>query len=105
MPIHEIINAVQFIQGRSGLSMSDLFTAYTYRKLCKIISQIKKGNKMINKKCDIGDAEIEFEHGKLAIQAPGSVVVSSGETIVLVTAVSNQEVREGIDFFLSLIHI
>jgi len=46
VPIHEIIDAVQFIQGRSGLSMSDLFTAYTYRKLCKIILQIKKGNKM-----------------------------------------------------------
>ena len=46
MPIHEIIDAVQFIQGRSGLSMSDLFTAYTYRKLSKIILQIKKGNKM-----------------------------------------------------------
>jgi len=46
VPIHEIIDAVQFIQGRSGLSMSDLFPAYTYRKLCKIISQIKKGNKM-----------------------------------------------------------
>ena len=46
MPIHEIIDAVQFIQGRSGLSMSDLFPAITYRKLCKIISQIKKGNKM-----------------------------------------------------------
>ena len=46
MPIHEIIDAVQFIQGRSGLSMSDLFPAYTYRKLRKIISQIKKGNKM-----------------------------------------------------------
>ena len=46
MPIHEIIDAVQFIQGRSGLSMSDLFPAITYRKLCKIILQIKKGNKM-----------------------------------------------------------
>ena len=46
MPIHEIIDAVQFIQGRSGLSMSDLFPAITYRKLYKIISQIKKGNKM-----------------------------------------------------------
>ena len=46
MPIHEIIDAVQFIQGRSGLSMSDLFPAYTYRKLRKIISQIKKENKM-----------------------------------------------------------
>ena len=52
---------------------------------------------MINKKCDIGDAEIEFETGKLAIQSPGSVVVKSGETMVLVTAVSNQDVREGID--------
>ena len=41
MPIHEIIDAVQFIQGRSGLSMSDLFPAYTYRKLSKFISQIK----------------------------------------------------------------
>ena len=48
---------------------------------------------MINKKCDIGDAEIEFETGKLAIQSPGSVVVKSGETMVLVTAVSNQEER------------
>ena len=46
MPIHEIIDAVQFIQGRSELSMSDLFPGITYRKLCKIISQIKKGNKM-----------------------------------------------------------
>ena len=54
---------------------------------------------MINKKCDIGNSEIEFEHGKLAIQAPGSVVVKSGETMVLVTAVANQGVREGIDFF------
>ena len=54
---------------------------------------------MINKKCEIGDAEIEFETGKLAIQTPGSVVVKSGETMVLVTAVSNQDVREGIDFF------
>jgi len=46
VPIHEIIDAVQFIQGISGLSMSDLFTAYTYRKLSKIILRIKKGNKM-----------------------------------------------------------
>jgi len=54
---------------------------------------------VINKKCDIGNSVIEFEHGKLAIQAPGSVVVKSGETIVLVTAVANEGVREGIDFF------
>ena len=54
---------------------------------------------MINKSCDIGQATIEFETGKLAIQAPGSIVVRSGETTVLVTAVSNNAIREGIDFF------
>ena len=54
---------------------------------------------MINKSCDIGQATIEFETGKLAIQAPGSIVVRSGETTVLVTAVSNNDIREGIDFF------
>ena len=53
---------------------------------------------MINKSCDIGQATIEFETGKLAIQAPGSIVVRSGETTVLVTAVSNNAIREGIDF-------
>tara|TARA_B100000700_G_scaffold326164_1_gene436892 strand:- start:3393 stop:5696 length:2304 start_codon:yes stop_codon:yes gene_type:complete len=52
-----------------------------------------------NVTCNIGDKEIKFETGKLAIQAPGAVVVSSGETNVLVTTVANESVREGIDFF------
>lgn len=49
--------------------------------------------------------EIEFggkpffiETGKVAKQANGSVVVQCGETVVLVTAVSSEEKREGIDF-------
>jgi len=33
------------------------------------------------------------------LQAPGSVVVTSGETTVLVTTVANKTVRDGIDFF------
>jgi polyribonucleotide nucleotidyltransferase len=52
-----------------------------------------------NVKVSIGNSEIAFETGKLALQAPGSVVVTSGETNVLVTTVSNKSVREGIDFF------
>jgi polyribonucleotide nucleotidyltransferase len=48
---------------------------------------------------EIGDMPIEFETGKLAKQANGAVVVRSGETMVLVTAVGAQDVRPGTDFF------
>src|SRR5579862_9343948 len=47
----------------------------------------------------IGDQEITFETGKLAKQADGAVVVRSGETMVLATAVGRPEAREGADFF------
>ena len=52
-----------------------------------------------NVKVSIGNSEIGFETGKLALQAPGSVVVTSGDTNVLVTTVANKSVRDGIDFF------
>jgi polyribonucleotide nucleotidyltransferase len=45
-----------------------------------------------------GDATVSIETGKLARQASGSVVVTMGETIVLVTAVASSDVREGLDF-------
>ncbi|MEZ0283789.1 MAG: polyribonucleotide nucleotidyltransferase, partial [Thermoleophilia bacterium] len=48
---------------------------------------------------EIGDVPIELETGKLAKQANGSVVVRSGDTVVLVTAVGAQEPRPGADFF------
>ncbi len=47
----------------------------------------------------IGEQEISFETGKLAKQADGAVVVRSGETMVLATAVGRSEAREGADFF------
>ncbi|HXY84044.1 MAG TPA: polyribonucleotide nucleotidyltransferase [Gaiellaceae bacterium] len=47
----------------------------------------------------IGGREISFETGKLAKQADGAVVVRSGETMVLATAMGRQEPREGADFF------
>jgi polyribonucleotide nucleotidyltransferase len=47
----------------------------------------------------VGGQEITFETGKLAKQADGAVVVRSGETMVLATAMGRQEPREGADFF------
>ena len=48
---------------------------------------------------EIGDVPITFETGRLAKQANGAVVVRSGDTMVLVTAVGSQEPRPGADFF------
>jgi len=47
----------------------------------------------------VGGHEISFDSGKLAKQADGAVVVRSGETMVLATAMGRQEPREGADFF------
>src|ERR687897_3073814 len=46
----------------------------------------------------IGSRTISFETGKLAKQAHGSVVVRSGDTVVLVAASHASSPREGIDF-------
>src|SRR3954452_11711200 len=46
-----------------------------------------------------GGKRISFETGKWAKQAHGSVVVRMGGNVVLATATSNPEPREGIDFF------
>ncbi len=48
---------------------------------------------------NVGLNPIIFETGKLAKLADGAVVVTSGETIVLVSAVSATTVKEGQDFF------
>ncbi|MFW5740953.1 MAG: polyribonucleotide nucleotidyltransferase, partial [Myxococcota bacterium] len=47
----------------------------------------------------VGNVEITLETGRLAKQASGAVLISLGETVVLVTAVSSGEERPGIDFF------
>jgi len=49
-------------------------------------------------KTEIGGRSLSLQTGKVAKQASGSVVVQYGESIVLVTAVSSNEVRAGIDF-------
>ncbi|MFP4347009.1 MAG: polyribonucleotide nucleotidyltransferase [Desulfococcaceae bacterium] len=49
-------------------------------------------------KAEIGGKPLTIQTGKVAKQASGSVVVQYGETAVLVTAVSTDETRPGIDF-------
>ncbi|MCB9707683.1 MAG: polyribonucleotide nucleotidyltransferase [Myxococcales bacterium] len=58
-----------------------------------------RGYKVIIKETvKIGDQVITLETGRIAKQAHGAVVVSCGETVVLVTACGTQEPRPGIDF-------
>ena len=49
--------------------------------------------------CQIGSSTIQFETGRIAKLADGAVMVTCGETIILVSAVSATTVKEGQDFF------
>ena len=49
-------------------------------------------------KAKVGDHTLSIEAGKMALQANGAVMVRYGETMVLVTVVSTDEIRERIDF-------
>ena len=46
----------------------------------------------------LGDSEITFETGKMAMQANAAVVARQGDTVVLATAVFGRK-REGMDYF------
>ncbi|MFZ2102278.1 MAG: polyribonucleotide nucleotidyltransferase [Oricola sp.] len=48
---------------------------------------------------EIGGKTISFETGRMAHQADGAVLMRCGDTMVLVTAVMRDDVREGQDFF------
>ena len=47
----------------------------------------------------VGNQNIAIETGKMAKQADGSVVLRAGDSVVLVTAVSAKDRKEGLDFF------
>ncbi len=47
----------------------------------------------------VGGRPFTIEIGKFARQADGAVVVTHGDTVILVTAVSERVKREGLDFF------
>ncbi len=53
----------------------------------------------IKKSFKFGDHTVTIETGELARQADGAVVVSMGETVVLVTAVGQKKPAPGRDFF------
>ncbi len=48
---------------------------------------------------EIGGLEFSIEMGKVAKQADGAAYVSYGDTVVLVTACAQKELKEGTDFF------
>ena len=53
---------------------------------------------MQTREISVGGTTISLETGRLAKQADGSVLVRSGDTVVLVTACAAANPREGIDF-------
>jgi polyribonucleotide nucleotidyltransferase len=54
---------------------------------------------IVKKSFPYGDHQVTIETGEVARQAGGAVVVSIGDTIVLVTAVAKKEAVPGKDFF------
>jgi polyribonucleotide nucleotidyltransferase len=50
-------------------------------------------------RCSLGGRDFIVETGAVAKQADGAVLVTFGESIVLVTATASRTIREGIDFF------
>jgi len=58
-----------------------------------------EGIPMVQKlQVDLGGRAFSVETGRVAKQANGSVMVQYGETVVLVTAVTSEKKREGLDF-------
>src|SRR5437867_941524 len=55
--------------------------------------------KYLKESIKLGDKELTVETGRVAKQADGSVVITYGDTMLLVAAVGASTVREGIDFF------
>jgi polyribonucleotide nucleotidyltransferase len=53
----------------------------------------------VTKTFQYGAHTVTLETGEIARQASGAVLVSMGDTVVLVTAVANKGLRDGMDFF------
>ena len=56
-------------------------------------------NERLEARCTVEGKDFKIETGAVARQADGAVLVSFGETMVLVTATASKTIREGIDFF------
>ena len=55
--------------------------------------------KIIKKEFQFGSQKVIIETGRIARQASGSVMVYTGDTVVLVTCVAKKDQKEGQDFF------
>ncbi|MCS6856727.1 MAG: polyribonucleotide nucleotidyltransferase [Sandaracinaceae bacterium] len=55
-------------------------------------------SRFVRETAKVGDRLVTIETGRIAKQAHGAVLVSSGETIVLVTVCGSTEPRAGVDF-------
>src|SRR6266540_4270217 len=62
------------------------------------IMRAEKAQMFVRESVMVGSRAMTLETGRLAKQAHGSVLVTYGDTVVLVTAVSQDE-RLGLDFF------
>ncbi len=79
--------------------MSNFFTIY-YGILRRLLAiYMTTGRQILEKEIMIAGRPLKLTAGKVATQASGSVLVSYGDTVVLVTATGSKEPREGIDFF------
>jgi polyribonucleotide nucleotidyltransferase len=59
-----------------------------------------RGGKLMQSfETQVGGRQLIIEHGKLAKQANGAVLVRYGDTVVLVAAVASALPHEGADFF------
>lgn len=54
---------------------------------------------VVTKEFQFGSHKVTLETGRIARQASGAVMVSMGDTVVLVTCVAKKEAKEGQDFF------
>ena len=54
---------------------------------------------LISKSFQYGNHTVKLETGEVARQATGAVIVSMGDTVVMVTCVAKKEAEEGRDFF------
>lgn len=54
---------------------------------------------MISKTFQYGEHAVTLETGKIARQATGSVILKSGEMVLLATVVGKKQAKEGVDFF------
>jgi len=53
----------------------------------------------VTKTFQYGNHQVTLETGEVARQASGAVIVRMGDTVLLVTAVANKGLRDGLDFF------